>query len=397
MSSVSQPAEARTLLFVVGMHRSGTSALCAALRACGVTFGEQLLAPMAGVNDEGFWEDAEVVAANEALLSAAGAHWYSLALPGGEAGWPAAALAHFREQAGAILQRGFGPGRVQAVKDPRFCITLPLWLEACAELGVKAQVCTASRAPLEVAQSLQRRDGFPLGYGLRLDLAYRKALAPALPSGSLAVSFPELVEDPVKVMLRLAESVPLETGPNAVAMAVRGDLRHHSAPAASEPLTQPVLSGAELPALEACIERHYPTDAMLAECVTGFVTRGAQLTAVGDAHSLSLETIAAKDEDINALAAEHREALATIAERDQQIFDLDSRLQGTGEWLERALATIEERDAQVAELDRRLAEIGGLHSHALEVIAEKDREIADIYAVPVIGLALRGARRYRRQ
>ena len=158
-------------------------------------------------------------------------------------------------------------------------------------------------------------------------------------------------------------------------------------------MTQPVLSAADLPALEACIEHHYPTEAMLAEFAAGFVARGAQLTAVGDAHSRSLETIAAKDEDINALAAEHREALATIAERDQQITDLDSRLQDTGAWLERALATI----AELAELDRRLAEIGGLHSHALEVIADKDREIAEIYAVPVIGLALRGARRYRRQ
>ncbi len=50
------------VLFVVGMHRSGTSALCAALAARGVSFGSDLLGPMAGVNDEGFWEDAGVVA-----------------------------------------------------------------------------------------------------------------------------------------------------------------------------------------------------------------------------------------------------------------------------------------------------------------------------------------------
>ena len=58
----------RKLLFVVGMHRSGTSALCAALEACGATFGGELLGAMPGVNDEGFWEDEAVVALNERLL-----------------------------------------------------------------------------------------------------------------------------------------------------------------------------------------------------------------------------------------------------------------------------------------------------------------------------------------
>ena len=50
-------SEARKLLFVVGMHRSGTSALCAALQGCGASFGDNLLAPMAGVNADGFWEE----------------------------------------------------------------------------------------------------------------------------------------------------------------------------------------------------------------------------------------------------------------------------------------------------------------------------------------------------
>lgn len=388
------------LLLVAGMHRSGTSALCAALHACGATFGERLLAPMAGVNADGFWEDADVVAANDALLGAVGASWYSLTQPCAAQGWPDEALAHFQEHARAILQRGFGPGAVRVVKDPRLCLTLPLWLQACASLGIHAQVCAAVRAPLEVAQSLQRRDGFPFAYGLRLDLAYRDALAAALPAGSLQVSYPELIEDAPQVLANLATRLPLQVNAERILSTVKRDLRHHQAPvtvAEADLLERAVIPAAELPALAACIEQRFPTGAMIAELVACFVARGAELTAIGEAHSQALATIAGKDGDINALAAEHGEALATIAERDQQITELDQRLQDTGGWLERALATISERDAQVSTLDGRLAEIGALHSHALEVIAEKDREITEINNLPVLGLAVRAARRYRTQ
>jgi hypothetical protein len=385
MPPASPLSGAPVLLFVVGMHRSGTSALCAALHACGATFGDRLLAPMAGVNDEGFWEDIDVVAANEALLAAAGMRWYAVSR-GAECRWPEEALQRFQACAQAILQRGFGSGPVQVVKDPRLCITLPLWLRACADLGVAAQVCTASRAPIEVAQSLQRRDGFPLGYGLRLDLAYRRALDAAVPSSALAVSFPELLRDASAVMSRLATQLPLQAGEDAVAAAVRSDLRHHSASGAaasgaSNLLEQPVIAASELAALEAVIEQQYPVAGLLSEWVEGFVARGTQLTELGESHS---------------------RALATIAERDAQIADLDRRLQDTGAWLERALATVEERDGQIAELDRRLADIGDMHSHALQVIAEKDREIADkdseiaeIYATPVVGRILRRVHRKR--
>jgi hypothetical protein len=385
------------LLFVVGMHRSGTSALCAALHACGATFGDRLLAPMAGVNDEGFWEDIDVVAANEALLAAAEMRWYAVSRSD-EYRWPEEALKCFQACAQAILQRGFGSGPVQVIKDPRLCITLPLWLHACADLGLNAQVCIASRAPLEVAQSLQRRDGFPLGYGLRLDLEYRRALDAATPPCSHTVSFPELLQDAPAVMSRLATQLPLQVGEGAVAAAVRRDLRHHSASgavasgavasgavASGAPnlLEQPVIAASELTALASAIEQQFPVAALLSEWAEGFVARGTQLTDLGESHS---------------------RALATIAERDEQIADLDHRLQETGAWLERALATVEERDGQVAELDRRLAEIGDMHSHALQVIAGKDREITDkdseiaeIYATPVVGRILRRVHRKRVQ
>ena len=159
----------RKLLFIVGMHRSGTSALCSALRASGATFGSSLLQAMSGVNDEGFWEDAEVVEVNEQLLHHLGTHWYTASKDLASVDWSADVFSAQRLQAMAIVERGFGGGALEAVKDPRLCVTLPFWLSLCEQLEISTSVCVINRAPLEIARSLKKRDGFPLGYGLRLD------------------------------------------------------------------------------------------------------------------------------------------------------------------------------------------------------------------------------------
>src|SRR5260221_9287576 len=69
------------LVVVVGMHRSGTSALARALPALGVELGNRLMPPIAGENDKGFWEDLDVNELNIEILRRLGAEWDSLELP----------------------------------------------------------------------------------------------------------------------------------------------------------------------------------------------------------------------------------------------------------------------------------------------------------------------------
>jgi len=170
---------------VLGVHRSGTSALCAALAASGVSFGNQLIDAMAGVNDEGFWEDAGVVAVNEQLLALADSSWYAPAPGIAEIDWTAARFDSLRRQAAALLQAGFGDAPLQAIKDPRLCLTLPFWLALCDELDIATSVCVIGRAPLEVARSLEKRDGLPIGYGLRLYAFYRACIDRFAPPGAI--------------------------------------------------------------------------------------------------------------------------------------------------------------------------------------------------------------------
>ena len=55
-------------IIVLGMHRSGTSAVSGMLAELGVFMGSSLYAPQKGVNEKGFFENSLLVDLNEKLL-----------------------------------------------------------------------------------------------------------------------------------------------------------------------------------------------------------------------------------------------------------------------------------------------------------------------------------------
>jgi hypothetical protein len=387
-------AKLDNLLLIVGMHRSGTSALCAALQNVGVHFGSGLLKAIEGVNDEGFWEDADVVALNDNLLAKLGLAWFSLSGNALEVDWTAEQFDEQRSLATEILQRGFGGG-VEAVKDPRFCLTLPFWLDCCARLERKMQVLCISRPPLEVAQSLEKRDGFPLSYGLRLAESYHRSLENHAPADACRLTFEQLLQDPKAALSELNLDDRLGLGAESIT-AVKIDLRHHRVADDNDILSQPLRSLDDVDKLRELLDRDYPLALALNELAQAYTARGAELSDVGDAHTAALATLDQRDADIEALSAEHKQTLTTIAERDEQIAEFDRRLVETGAELEAAMATIEERDEQIVEFDRRLSKLGEEHSHALRVIKERDEQIAQreaqldrIRNIPGVGLVAR--------
>jgi hypothetical protein len=340
----------RRLLFVLGMHRSGTSALCSALERCGVHFGADLLDPMAGVNEDGFWEDAAVVQVNQQLLERLGGTWFSLPTGIDQADWNSDVLADLQEVVRDILGRKSGPGPLQAVKDPRLCITLPFWLKACESLQLPTAVCVINRAPLGVARSLQKRDGFPIGYGLRLYSQYWHLLATNAPRETLYVSYESLLQDSAAVMRRLAESLPLTLPQSGLASSVKPELLHHSEQPGDPAQLVASNGAADLPALDQVIAQAYPVSALLSEFAQCLVRRGEQLTRLGDEHTNVQATLNQRGADLAGLSALHREALATIDERDAQIVEFDRRLAETGEHLSQALNTLRPRDELIQKI-----------------------------------------------
>jgi len=70
-----------TAIVVLGMHRSGTSALTGILSRCGVPLGSRLYDGHAGINDKGYFENAPLADLNDDLLLAVGSCWHDLSGP----------------------------------------------------------------------------------------------------------------------------------------------------------------------------------------------------------------------------------------------------------------------------------------------------------------------------
>ena len=64
----------KTLVVVLGMHRSGTSSAAGALVRLGAAAPQHLMAPNAD-NARGFWESPVIVRLNDAVLAAGGSDW----------------------------------------------------------------------------------------------------------------------------------------------------------------------------------------------------------------------------------------------------------------------------------------------------------------------------------
>ena len=145
-------------LIVLGMHRSGTSALTGVLSMAGVDPGPSLIPAADGINPKGFWEHQEVVAIHERLLVAISTSWDD-ERPLPKDWWHLPIVIRFREELTAILRRDFSISPFWILKDPRLCRLLPMWIQIFQELGVRPQFIICLRHPFEVASSLNRRDG----------------------------------------------------------------------------------------------------------------------------------------------------------------------------------------------------------------------------------------------
>ncbi len=146
------------LIIVLGMHRSGTSAITRGLIALGAETGDDLMPAVAGDNDKGFWEDREFNTINVAVLHALGHDWHTLA-PIADSELQRADLSALKLRALDFLRDRCTRYPVFAMKDPRASRLLPFWQPLFAHLELKARYVIALRHPISVARSLETRNG----------------------------------------------------------------------------------------------------------------------------------------------------------------------------------------------------------------------------------------------
>jgi hypothetical protein len=209
-------ATAPAQVVVLGMHRSGTSAVTRVLNMMGLWVGPPNAFPPADEgNPTGYWEYREVWALNEAVLGALGSTWCTVDSLDLERLGPLA-RAHFERRARNavdILNRGGS----WVVKDPRLCVLFPLWRAV-----LDRPLCVLiHRDPLAVALSLRQRDGLPLLQGIALwELYNRRALAASHGLPRVVVSYRDLVRDPVATARRLHRDLARLGGPGAAGLSL---------------------------------------------------------------------------------------------------------------------------------------------------------------------------------
>ncbi|WP_411837998.1 sulfotransferase [Paracoccus sp. ME4] len=159
-------ASEKTALIVLGMHRSGTSALAGVLGQLGVTLPADLM-DAAEMNAKGFFESNRITGLNERLLAKAGFTWWDpRRFPAAWFDGPDAEA--LLEEAVAALQDDYGDAPLFVIKDPRICRLMPFWLRALERFGARVRIVHTHRGPWDVAASLTRWADYETEFGLLL-------------------------------------------------------------------------------------------------------------------------------------------------------------------------------------------------------------------------------------
>ena len=380
-----ESAGQRVGVAILGMHRSGTSAVAGFLAKAGFFAGEEdELLPAAEDNPKGFFERADVNALNDDLLERLGGNWDK---PPGRTVVSERTPAwrpKVEEVLGALSAEG--AGRPLVLKDPRISLLLPAWLPA---LDDRFEIILVDRNPIDVALSVRKRDGRPLYVALALWQLYCTELLEGLAGKRvLVVRYENFVESPAagpQLLERLGERLPvnLEAAGRAKGF-VSGDMRHHQT-AAQDPAHEQVLTKAqsalyewmhELP--EGWVELQ-PPKKLRAEPEDALVTVAEYYDAMGDRYGME------KAYDTERHRALHFEQATEL--KDHHIENLETELR-------HLRRRAEKQETRVADLETEVEQLGSANEALraeLRNLHEDSRAAAsNLVAVAKRGLSGRG-------
>ncbi|MCP4143411.1 MAG: glycosyltransferase [Chloroflexi bacterium] len=199
----------KTIICVVGMHRSGTSVIARSLQVLDVELGNSLMPPDPNNNPTGYWEDLEINELNIKMLNYLESDWHSLSQIEQESVDELCKQGYFL-QAVDILQKKAKGAPIFGFKDPRTAKLLPFWKKVFAHCQFNAHYIIAVRHPLSVCMSLQKRDDF------EFEKSYYLWLENIISSFShtegerrIAVNYDLLIDFPDAEIKRIAKEVKL--------------------------------------------------------------------------------------------------------------------------------------------------------------------------------------------
>jgi hypothetical protein len=280
----------RRAILVLGMHRSGTSALTRVLAALGACLPKTLMPPN-GSNPAGYWESLPVNHVLELILQAAGSSWQD---------WrPFDPCWHRTEGAAVLIEKlrdaicsEFADAPLLVIKDPRICRLAPLVGDVLKQLSIEPCAVIMMRHPTEVVDSLYKRDQMPRERAGHLWLRHvLDAERSTREWRRVFLDYDQLLDDWEAVATRTAEILQLQW-PRELSSArteidafLSRELRHHTADPGEVAWTD-----------APWCERAY-------RLIRGYARDGADLTCSAAFDELS-EQLTASSHDVQDIAAQ---------------------------------------------------------------------------------------------
>jgi GT2 family glycosyltransferase/glycosyltransferase involved in cell wall biosynthesis len=206
----------KKLIVVLGMHRSGTSAISRGLQVMGVELGDRLMPPNMEVNAKGFWEDVDINSLNIEMFKALGSDWHHL-VPIKEQDVELLHNKGFFIRAVELIRHKTGGTSIFGFKDPRLAKLLPFWKEVFAHCNFDVRYILAVRHPLSVVKSLEKRDGLDAVKSYVLWLEHVLAsLEGTTGSKRVVVDFDLLMHAAEQVLKRIANQLDLKIDSQAL-------------------------------------------------------------------------------------------------------------------------------------------------------------------------------------
>lgn len=397
------PSEKKTCLLILGMHRSGTSALTRVLNLLGYGLPDRLIGAQEG-NEAGHWESENIVLFNDRLLGDMKSSWHDfMSLPSTRLS--PAEIIKARQQVVELLGQEYGEQTQIVLKDPRICRFAPVYISALENLGYRVVPIIAFRNPAEVMRSLQkRRSNWPEGLGASQAalLWLRHMVEAEYVTRGMERSFCDydaLMKDWQSELPRLAkqggfefpESIK-ETAP-IIEEFLSPHLRHEDE-RGSEISGQPALRGWVHKAYDALHRLEVMSDSTTAQAALdqiGAAFNAAELP-LSDLSEGSAKEIRAKSVELRAQSEENHKQLQMLEAGDQRIVALEQRREAQDQQiaelndlnaarqteLDAALQRIEIQDRQIAELNDLNAARQAELDTALQRIEIQDQQIRDI-------------------
>ena len=384
----------KSAILVAGMHRSGTSAVTRVLSLLGCAL-PRAVSESAPDNEKGFWENPAIRDLNDRILMSAGSAWDDW--EPFDSRWYGSPIADgFRDDARAILEAEVGNSRLFVVKDPRICRLLPFWIDAVRSFGAEPFVVSPVRNPLDVAASLEERNGIHPSIGLLMWLRHvLDAEAASRDLRRVYLRYEHLLFESHAVVDRIGDAlgVAWPTRSTRTNMEIEDylspTLRHHQSddtrvvgnPRLSHWLRSSLeildrwacgsVRKKDLPALNRVRAAFDDAAPAFGTAIAVGLKAARNLTATND-------TLTKRDGRIDILTAELETKCETLAERDERIVMLTAELDTTR-------GTLLQRDTRIETLASELAERdAGIESQSAELdttrkaLAERDERIVTL-------------------